>query len=102
MKISFFRKLMMVGLFSGAAALTLSPADARADDGDRPGKRPSYVKCDPAQPDMPCTPDAPPPDVDRTPTRKGGKPGGRPDYVKCDPAQPDMPCTPDAPPPDLD
>ena len=74
------------------------PAKPHADTADKPGRKPMYVKCDPAQPHMPCTPDLAqlPGGIERTPAPPE-KPGVKPMYVKCDPARPNMPCTPDGP-----
>ena len=57
----------------------------------RPGVKPHYVKCDPAHPERPCTPDGP-----HTPVPVALEPRGvKPHSVKCDPAHPERPCTPE-------
>jgi hypothetical protein len=64
-----------------------------------PGRKPDYVKCDPQRPELPCTPDSPPPEELKR-DRDDGPPGRKPHYVKCDPDRPELPCTPDSPPPE--
>ncbi|MFT7578842.1 MAG: hypothetical protein ACI9MR_000503 [Myxococcota bacterium] len=76
---------------------------APAPQAKKRGVKPHYVKCDPAHPEMACTPDTPPLGIAPTeaPTHTH-KPGVKPHYVKCDPAHPEMPCTPDTPPMDIE
>ncbi|TNF30121.1 MAG: hypothetical protein EP329_14190 [Deltaproteobacteria bacterium] len=85
---------LSVGLLVGCGTTSAEKAP-EAGAVAAPHVKPHYVKCDPAHPEMPCTPDTPPEDLE-APT------GRKPDYVPCDPAHPEMPCTPDAPPADLE
>jgi hypothetical protein len=66
---------------------------ASEDEGTRdetpPGVKPRRVPCDPARPELPCTPEPEAP----TP------PGVKPRHVPCDPARPELPCTPEPPAP---
>jgi|GEM_PF-2833110 len=102
MKLFLIRYGRAIGALSCVTVFALSPAHARDGDGDVPGRKPHYVKCDPAHPEMPCTPDLAPADIKgNPPTRKGDVPGRKPHYVKCDPAHPEMPCTPDLAPADI-
>jgi len=101
MKLFLIRYGRAIGALSCVTVFALSPAHARDGDGDVPGRKPHYVKCDPAHPEMPCTPDLAPADIKGKPTKaqpstkKGASEGRKPDYVKCDPSRPEMPCTPD-------
>ena len=78
------------------AFASTDPAGANAAASDA---KPRYVPCDPARPDLPCTPDAPPPPPTKAAPTKAPPAPVKPRYVPCDPARPDLPCTPDAPPP---
>ncbi|MEZ4473348.1 MAG: hypothetical protein R3F60_21685 [bacterium] len=111
------RWFVSVLLAIGCSAAPPGPASQAA-----PGRKPDYVRCDPAHPELPCTPDEaeapePPPspvkpdflpcDPDHperpcTPVpQRPEEPGVKPHFVPCDPAHPERPCTPvpDAPTP---
>jgi hypothetical protein len=80
------------GTTGGTAAVSPPPPESGGTDAggapsDPPGRQPDYVPCDPAHPELPCTPDGPPPGIEFPPetgpeapqAAPGDVPGEEPD-----------------------
>ncbi len=71
----------------GGGSTAVKP-DAPVQDETSHEAKPDHVPCDPAHPELPCTPETPPePRLE-----------AKPDHLPCDPAHPELPCTPETPP----
>lgn len=85
--------LAALGVATVGCQIAPPVAPGVASDAPRAGVKPRFVRCDPARPELPCTPNTAPPFALRRPAST--PPGVKPERVPCDPARPDLPCTPD-------